>query len=1564
MANKETRIYKSDTLEQFRQKSNDVSLHLGDNEQLNSNLSDKTYNYVDVSAGDFIFKDTDDDSKAVRFEVKPEESLDNTAGYIILVDSPTIGTYFVNGNTISQTGGYSATIESVIGTEKILVKNSSGTFNAAQDLTATDIADSNNTSTIANANVVRVESESFDIGVVRVYKNGTELSQNLLEGGFHVPNYVASVALSNSPDVSEFTEGSYVYQNGSQLSTESAVTSNSNWYGKVLKATSTELLLKVSQGVNSTFSAGAQIRLLGSSDTIAASDHGSLTDKPSSYGVIIELNNEASANDDIKIFSMDLVASVNELQDDVGITENLTTTATNLTSAVNEIESVFDASTYEISAGGNSFSVTSGQFTLDSNADIILDADGADVILKDAGAEYGRLTNASGQLQLKSNGSNIFLTANDTDATFNNNLVVEGTLDVDGNFEVGASKFNVVAASGNTQIDGTLDVDGIVTFDTNTTIGGNLIVNGTTTDLNTNLEVSGTGAFASAVGIDGNFDINTDKFTVAASSGNTVIAGTLDIGSLNTTAQDVLGAINEHESDIGTVGNLTTDASSLVTAINELDLKQGGAALTTTATTLSGAVNELVSEKMDLSNNGTQTLDTDVSFTGSGNIFTFQSGTTLSIASGASLLIAGSASGVSTFGVSFLEVDGNETANGMGLKVARDHISSSPTPYPAIQWRESRVTDGDPEKAWQVVGLDSAGTGSETQDLVTFYNAYHLIANNDENGINVAWDETNQNFDFDVNDFSITLTGDVTGSGTVTNLGNVSFATTIAANSVALGTDTTGAYVRRIIGTSNEIEVSSNDTETASVTVGLPNNVTVSNNLTVNGNTTLGNASSDTVSVAGDLTITGDLTVNGTETILNTTTLEVEDTLVLAGNNLSSEPSTGGFGLEVGPITSPSGVASGVTGAHSIVYNYATDQWEADGSLILSSATLGNPTIESTAFNSGKNLVFAAGSGLSEAVTGLSGSTFTVTYTNTDKGSSQNIFKNIFVSGQTTITADSNNDTLSIQGNDPISVTTNASNDTVIISHAAGDLSAGTTGGNNNGIVIEDITIDSTGHISAIGTRDLDGRFYQQSQFLSTNTSGAPVIRDGSGNFSAGTITATLSGTATNAQNINVDEKNDNVTYQVLFSDQNDAGFTRPYIDTDNTHFTYNPSTHTLSAGTFSGSHSGNGSGLTSLNASNISSGTISDARLPNSITSSITGNAATATELATARTIGGVSFNGSANINLPGVNTAGNQNTSGNAATATKLATARNIAISGAVTGNANFDGSSNITISTTATSDPTLTINGDASGSATFTNLGNATLTLTISDDSHNHIISNIDGLQAALDAKQASGTYNTVIGTDNDINTSGATVVDQLNMTDGVIQSHSTRTMTLADLGYTGATNANYITNNNQLANGEGYYVNNSSVNLQTTGNINGSTVSGNNGNFVSGYYSSGLAVGTTAYTANTIRCSGDVVAFYSSDERLKDNITPIENSLEKVGQLKGYEFDWNDKQEVYEGHDVGVIAQEVEKVVPEIVETREHDGYKAVKYEKLVPLLINAINELKAEIEELKDINSNK
>jgi hypothetical protein len=124
-------------------------------------------------------------------------------------------------------------------------------------------------------------------------------------------------------------------------------------------------------------------------------------------------------------------------------------------------------------------------------------------------------------------------------------------------------------------------------------------------------------------------------------------------------------------------------------------------------------------------------------------------------------------------------------------------------------------------------------------------------------------------------------------------------------------------------------------------------------------------------------------------------------------------------------------------------------------------------------------------------------------------------------------------------------------------------------------------------------------------------------------------------------------------------------------------------------------------------------------------------------------------------------------------------------------------------------------------------------------------------------------------------------------------------------------------------------------------------------GRNGNNIDYYSNSGVHNFT-----GTIQSSADVVAYYSSDKKLKDNLKPISNSLEKLQKLTGYEFDWNDKQDTYEGHDVGIVAQEVEKVLPEVVATRDN-GYKAVKYEKMIPLLIEAIKEQQQQINELKE-----
>jgi hypothetical protein len=116
---------------------------------------------------------------------------------------------------------------------------------------------------------------------------------------------------------------------------------------------------------------------------------------------------------------------------------------------------------------------------------------------------------------------------------------------------------------------------------------------------------------------------------------------------------------------------------------------------------------------------------------------------------------------------------------------------------------------------------------------------------------------------------------------------------------------------------------------------------------------------------------------------------------------------------------------------------------------------------------------------------------------------------------------------------------------------------------------------------------------------------------------------------------------------------------------------------------------------------------------------------------------------------------------------------------------------------------------------------------------------------------------------------------------------------------------------------------------------------------------------------ADTTGQAKFINDVVAFATSDKRLKENVKSLDNALDKINKINGVEFDWIEGKDKHgnsvhsnEGHDIGVIAQEIEEVLPEVVTTRDN-GYKAVKYEKIVPLLIQAIKEQQKQIEELKN-----
>lgn len=102
---------------------------------------------------------------------------------------------------------------------------------------------------------------------------------------------------------------------------------------------------------------------------------------------------------------------------------------------------------------------------------------------------------------------------------------------------------------------------------------------------------------------------------------------------------------------------------------------------------------------------------------------------------------------------------------------------------------------------------------------------------------------------------------------------------------------------------------------------------------------------------------------------------------------------------------------------------------------------------------------------------------------------------------------------------------------------------------------------------------------------------------------------------------------------------------------------------------------------------------------------------------------------------------------------------------------------------------------------------------------------------------------------------------------------------------------------------------------------------------------------------------ISAEGDIIAFSSSDERLKENITSIDNCLQKVLSLDAIQFEWSNEQSTYSGKDVGLIAQQVNKIAPEIVSKRD-DGFYAMKYEKMIPLLVGAIKEQNQEIEKLE------
>ena len=176
---------------------------------------------------------------------------------------------------------------------------------------------------------------------------------------------------------------------------------------------------------------------------------------------------------------------------------------------------------------------------------------------------------------------------------------------------------------------------------------------------------------------------------------------------------------------------------------------------------------------------------------------------------------------------------------------------------------------------------------------------------------------------------------------------------------------------------------------------------------------------------------------------------------------------------------------------------------------------------------------------------------------------------------------------------------------------------------------------------------------------------------------------------------------------------------------------------------------------------------------------------------------------------------------------------------------------------------------------------------------------------------------------------------------------------------------------ISGSSQILGGSGIVSGSSQITYASISSIPSGIVSGSSqilggstihSSSIGDYQFNSIGVGMAASTIQgRIDAANDIVAFSTSDINFKENIIPIKNALLKLENISGNTYDWKNEFEYihgFKGNDVGVIAQEIQKVLPEAVREREN-GYLGVNYEKIIPLLIESIKELSAKVDRLEN-----
>ena len=805
-------------------------------------------------------------------------------------------------------------------------------------------------------------------------------------------------------------------------------------------------------------------------------------------------------------------------------------------------------------------------------------------------------------------------------------------------------------------------------------------------------------------------------------------------------------------------------------------------------------------------------------------------------------------------------------------------------------------------------------------------------------------------------DITVSLSGDVSGSGTITNLGDVTISTTVQPNSVALGTDTTGNYMSNVSAGNAGISISHTQGEGSTATISLVSGV-------VSGSSQV-NADSITNFDANVLAYNNSLGVISGSSQVNADSITNFDTNVLAYNN------------SLGVISG----SSQVLGNTGIVSSSA----QID--------SLGFLKVDGDAVISGSSQVSMGGdlSGTADNAQIVAGA-----ITNTEVNASAaiaytklNLQGSGIVSGSSQVFSDVSGDVV-IASN---GVATIQANSVALGTDTTGNYVAGVTAGNS--IVVSGTAGEGWSPTITVGNGVVSGSSQIDALgFLKVD--GDSVISGSSQVSLSGDITGTANNTAIASGVIVNDDVNASAAIAYTKLNLQGSGILSGSVQVQAGSITGDIALGTQTSGNYVATL-GTGTGVTI--GSNTGEGSTPTIAVNYGSTSNtaVQGNTT-------------IAFGGTANeITID----AGSSITLGSGGTVT-------IGLADSIGGNRTFSGNvtvtGNLTVNGTTTSvnsntvnigDNIIVLNSDEAGApsqdgginierGTSTNAG------LIWSEANDYWMAGLVGSEERI-VVGAGNTSITTLGTIATGTWQGTAIAD------GYISSAAAWNAKLDSAG-TIATNdyAKYDASGDLV--GRSYTEVKTDLSLNNVENTALSTWAGSGnittlGTIASGTWNGSVIASayldadtahlsttqtfsgtktfsaittisnTTASTTKTtgalivtggvgvsgaLNVGGDVVAYASSDKRLKDNIKNIENPIEKVQKLNGVTWDWNSNADELQQSlpNVGVIAQEVEEVFPQLVHNRDN-GYKGVDYAKLTGLLIEAIKDQQKQIDELK------